>query len=228
MAILVAVGGEVFDMTPGAAFYTRGASYAAFAGRAATRTIALSSLKEEDISDDVADFTPDQLASRDHWVEFYRTKYAIVGTLVPDTPEQRRVRAERRAVERARAAAASLVRLEAKRSEGGRLFSRAELAVHDGTDPDKPLLLAVGGHVLDVSTSSWLYGVGSPRHVYAGKAVTRAVTLQSVTEEDIRLADDTTGFGEKEMQTMTDRVNFYLGKFPKVGVLQLGEVRSEL
>ena len=43
MAILVAVGGEVFDVTPGAAFYTRGASYAAFAGRAATRAIATAS-----------------------------------------------------------------------------------------------------------------------------------------------------------------------------------------
>lgn len=76
-----------------------------------------------------------------------------------------------------------------------------------------------GGHVLDVSRSSYIFGPGKPRHVYAGRAVTRAATLQSVRPQDIEAGDDTRDFDAAQRATMQQRISFFLGRYPKVGVL---------
>ena len=46
------------------------------------------------------------------------------------------------------------------------------------SDPDLPIWLGLGGHVIDVSKSAYLYGPGKPRSCYAGKDVTRISALQ--------------------------------------------------
>jgi len=46
------------------------------------------------------------------------------------------------------------------------------------SDPDLPIWLGLGGHVIDVSQSAYLYGPGKPRSCYAGKDVTRISALQ--------------------------------------------------
>ena len=43
--------------------------------------------------------------------------------------------------------------------------------------PPSTILLAIGGHVLDVTASAFLYGPGKPRWCYAGRAVGRASAL---------------------------------------------------
>jgi hypothetical protein len=55
----------VYDVTLGP--YQPGDQYAAFAGRACTRGVALPSLKPEDIHDDIRDFTDAQHASVAYW-----------------------------------------------------------------------------------------------------------------------------------------------------------------
>ena len=55
--------------------------------------------------------------------------------------------------------------------------------------------------------------------MYAGRAVTRAVTLQSVDPKDLELGDDTEDLDEAQLATMAQRTEFYLGKFDKVGTL---------
>ncbi|KAI0163289.1 hypothetical protein BJ166DRAFT_291033 [Pestalotiopsis sp. NC0098] len=44
----------------------------------------------------------------------------------------------------------------------------AELSAHDGTDPEKPIYLAINGTVYDVSANRRTYGPGGSYHVFAG------------------------------------------------------------
>lgn len=43
------------------------------------------------------------------------------------------------------------------------------LAQHDGTDPAKPIWLAIKGTVFDVSAKRGMYGPGAGYNVFAGK-----------------------------------------------------------
>jgi len=205
--LLLAVAGEVFDVTSGRPFYGDGGSYEAFAGRACGRGVALPSLEAADVSDDVSDFTPRQLKKLAYWVDFFRGKYPLVGTLEYDerwavrratdspwaqalplgvrrSPNHAARDAEREAWRRAAAAA----RREKRKAEAPpraalRDFTPAELALHDGSAPGRPICLAVGGVVLDVSERPRLFAPGGPRAVYAGRAVTRALALRSTAIE---------------------------------------------
>ena len=84
--VLLSLSGVVYDVSTGP--YHRGESYAAFAGRACTRGVALPSLKPSDISDDLEGFTDEQLAAVVHWEGFFREKYSAISRLVPDSSEQ--------------------------------------------------------------------------------------------------------------------------------------------
>ena len=118
----------------------------------------------------------------DGWVRFYDEKYGPrVGTVRYDAPAARAARrlelAARRAGEDAERDAAKKVRLVATLRDdcGGRVMSDAELRGLDGFD-GRGLALAIGGHVLDVSKSLYLYGpsasrdVRRPRHHASGGA----------------------------------------------------------
>ncbi len=81
--ILLAINGIVFDVTLGAKFYAPGKPYSCFAGRPVTRALSLGVTKEEDIHDDISDFTPDQFDAITEDVKFYSEKYYIEGYLYP-------------------------------------------------------------------------------------------------------------------------------------------------
>ena len=82
LPLLLAINHEVFDVGAGARFYEVGAGYHQFAGRDSSRALALGSLEEKDLTDDVADFTAQQRDYLREQVLFYRGKYPRVGTLV--------------------------------------------------------------------------------------------------------------------------------------------------
>jgi predicted heme/steroid binding protein len=48
-------------------------------------------------------------------------------------------------------------------------FTPAQLAQHDGSDPTKPILLAIKGTVFDVTAKRAMYGPGAGYNVFAGK-----------------------------------------------------------
>ncbi|KAG6375090.1 cytochrome b5 [Boletus reticuloceps] len=50
----------------------------------------------------------------------------------------------------------------------GRLFSESYLATFDGTDPSKPIYIAIDGDVFDVSSSRHTYGPGGSYYSMAG------------------------------------------------------------
>jgi hypothetical protein len=84
--ILLGMGGDVFDVTEkGRQFYGPGAPYALFAGRDATRALALGSLDDGDLArgGDVADFDDRQRAALREQHDFYLGKYPRVGRIAP-------------------------------------------------------------------------------------------------------------------------------------------------
>ena len=54
------------------------------------------------------------------------------------------------------------------------VFSAASLREHDGTDPDKPLLLCVLGEVFDVSSGAKFYGKGEGYNIFLGQDASRS------------------------------------------------------
>lgn len=78
--VLVAVLGSVFDVTSGRQHYGPGGAYSVFAGRDATRSFVTGKF-DQDLDDNIADFTPEQFAEVVRWREFYTThaSYRFVG-----------------------------------------------------------------------------------------------------------------------------------------------------
>ena len=51
------------------------------------------------------------------------------------------------------------------------------LREYDGTDPDKPIYLAIDGKIYDVSASPNFYGPGGHYHHFTGRDASRAVSI---------------------------------------------------
>ena len=107
LPLLLGMHGDIFDVkAKGSQFYGRGMGYNCFAGRDATRALALGSLDPKDIdnwrTDDFNEMQKQALAEQ---YAFYKGKYPVVGRIVEGDDSV------------ARAAAA--VEPEAPRAEGG-------------------------------------------------------------------------------------------------------------
>ena len=88
--IYIAVKGSVFDCSAGRQFYGPSGPYSNFAGRDASRGLALNSFDIEIIRDideeidDLEGLTEQQLEALNGWYEHFKRKYVYVGTLVPE------------------------------------------------------------------------------------------------------------------------------------------------
>ena len=54
-------------------------------------------------------------------------------------------------------------------------MSLEELKEYDGSDPSKPIYLAIRGRVYDVTVGKDFYEPGGPYHLFAGKDCSRAL-----------------------------------------------------
>lgn len=85
--IFIAVRGRVFDVTNGKSFYGPGGPYENFAGRDASRGLALNSFDPAVLTpldepiDDLKGLSDLELESLDGWEEHFENKYKVVGTL---------------------------------------------------------------------------------------------------------------------------------------------------
>ncbi|WFD35335.1 dihydrofolate reductase [Malassezia cuniculi] len=81
-----------------------------------------------------------------------------------------------------------------------RVFTEAELAKFDGTNPNLPILLAVRGDVFDVTAGKSFYAPGSGYSIFTGKDASRAFVtgcfrthlthdLRGLTEEQLKGLD---------------------------------------
>ena len=69
----------------------------------------------------------------------------------------------------------------------------AELSVFDGSDPNKPIYLAINGKIFDVSAGRHTYGPGGSYEVFAGRDATRAFVTGCFLEDrtgDMRGAEE--------------------------------------
>lgn len=98
----------------------------------------------------------------------------------------------------------------------GRVTS-GQLRAYDGSDPNKPLLMAIKGQIYDVSRGRMFYGPGGPYAMFAGRDATRALALMSFDAND--LTGETDGLSEAEMEVLQDWEAKFMEKYPKVGEL---------
>ncbi|XP_070495559.1 membrane-associated progesterone receptor component 1-like isoform X1 [Chironomus tepperi] len=82
--VLVAVNGNVYDVTKGKRFYGPGGPYAAFGGKDASRGLATFSVtaNEEIEYDDLSDLSPAEMESVNEWEMQFKEKYDFVGRLL--------------------------------------------------------------------------------------------------------------------------------------------------
>ncbi|PMD57310.1 cytochrome b5 [Hyaloscypha bicolor E] len=80
----VAIKGKVFDVT-GNKSYEKGGSYHVFAGHDASRALALTSTKPEDVRPDWEDLDDKEKQTLDDWMTFFSKRYNVVG-LVTSPP----------------------------------------------------------------------------------------------------------------------------------------------
>ncbi|KAG4939685.1 hypothetical protein AAZX31_16G171600 [Glycine max] len=93
-----------------------------------------------------------------------------------------------------------------------------ELKAYDGSDPEKPLLMAIKGQIYDVSQSRMFYGPGGPYALFAGKDASRALAKMSFEEKD--LTGDISGLGPFEVEALQDWEYKFMGKYVKVGTVK--------
>jgi membrane-associated progesterone receptor component len=103
---------------------------------------------------------------------------------------------------------------------GLRAYTRTELLGHTGADPGRRrILLGMNGDVFDVTDlGSQFYGPGAGYSVFAGRDSTRALALGTLSPDAIdnwRTAD----FTADQRVALAEQHAFYLGKYPRVGVL---------
>ncbi|KAJ1416738.1 Cytochrome b5-like heme/steroid binding domain [Sesbania bispinosa] len=92
-----------------------------------------------------------------------------------------------------------------------------ELRSYNGSDPNKPLLMAIKGQIYDVSAGRNFYGPGGPYAMFAGKECSRALALLSFKPEDIN--GNLEGLDESELAILEDWEYKFIEKYPKVGQL---------
>ncbi|XP_025013911.2 membrane steroid-binding protein 2 isoform X1 [Ricinus communis] len=93
-----------------------------------------------------------------------------------------------------------------------------ELKQYDGSDPKKPLLMAIKGQIYDVSQSRMFYGPGGPYALFAGKDASRALAKMSFEDKD--LTGDISGLGPFELEALQDWEYKFMSKYVKVGTIK--------
>ncbi|KAJ6818733.1 putative steroid-binding protein 3 [Iris pallida] len=92
-----------------------------------------------------------------------------------------------------------------------------ELKAFDGSDPGKPLLMAIKGNIFDVSVSRMFYGPGGPYALFAGRDASRALALMSFDAND--LTGNLEGLSSSELEVLQDWEYKFMEKYNKVGQL---------
>jgi len=86
------------------------------------------------------------------------------------------------------------------------LFSEGTLARYDGSDPNKPLYIAIDGDVYDVSANRQTYGPGGSYHIFAGRDAARAYATGCF---QTHLTYDVRGLDDKELRGLVHWKKFF-------------------
>eukprot|EP00244_Chara_vulgaris_P007950 TRINITY_DN2988_c0_g1_i1.p2 TRINITY_DN2988_c0_g1~~TRINITY_DN2988_c0_g1_i1.p2 ORF type:complete len:105 (+),score=16.44 TRINITY_DN2988_c0_g1_i1:260-574(+) len=97
-------------------------------------------------------------------------------------------------------------------------LTRSQLAVYNGSDSSKPLLVAVKGNIYDVTSAPNFYGKGGNYHCLVGKDASRALGRMSLEKPDLEssvLSDLTS----EQVTTLNEWEGKFRAKYPVVGRL---------
>ncbi|XP_064622214.1 neudesin-like [Lineus longissimus] len=99
-----------------------------------------------------------------------------------------------------------------------RIFTPADIAKYDGSDPAMPIFMAVKGVVFDVSAGKNFYGAGAPYNALVGKDATRAVAKMTLDEEDLNASLE--GLTPDQLDSLEEiYTGVYKEKYPVVGYM---------
>ncbi|TVU02996.1 hypothetical protein EJB05_51460 [Eragrostis curvula] len=93
-----------------------------------------------------------------------------------------------------------------------------ELRAYDGSDPKKPLLMAIKGQIYDVTQSRIFYGPGGPYASFAGRDASRALAKMSFEPND--LTGDISGLGPFEVEALQEWEYKFKSKYVTVGKIK--------
>ncbi|KZV61981.1 progesterone binding protein [Peniophora sp. CONT] len=90
-----------------------------------------------------------------------------------------------------------------------------QLKEFNGSDPNKPIYVAIKGTVFDVSPKRETYGPGASYNLFAGRDASRALGKSSLKEEDA--SPDYSDLPESERKVLDDWHSFFLKRYNVVG-----------
>ncbi|KAG2293180.1 hypothetical protein Bca52824_039849 [Brassica carinata] len=79
--LLMAIQGQIYDVSQSRMFYGPGGPYALFAGKDASRALAKMSFEENDLTGDISGLGPFELDALQDWEYKFMSKYVKVGTI---------------------------------------------------------------------------------------------------------------------------------------------------
>ncbi|KAL3342065.1 hypothetical protein AABB24_026203 [Solanum stoloniferum] len=84
--LLMAIKGQIYDVSQSRMFYGPGGPYALFAGKDASRALAKMSFEEKDLTGDTSGLGPFELEALQDWEYKFMSKYVKVGTVKQTVP----------------------------------------------------------------------------------------------------------------------------------------------
>jgi predicted heme/steroid binding protein len=83
----------------------------------------------------------------------------------------------------------------------------SQLAQYDGSDPSKPIYVAIKGRVFDVSGKKEMYGKGAGYNVFAGKDASKGLGMSSLDPKDA--VSDYSSLNEAQIKTLDQWEGFF-------------------
>lgn len=84
--LLMAIKGQIYDVSQSRMFYGPGGPYALFAGKDASRALAKMSFEEKDLTGDISGLGPFELEALQDWEYKFMSKYVKVGSIKSTVP----------------------------------------------------------------------------------------------------------------------------------------------
>ncbi|GMN44625.1 hypothetical protein TIFTF001_013816 [Ficus carica] len=84
--LLMAIKGQIYDVSQSRVFYGPGGPYALFAGKDASRALAKMSFEEKDLTGDISGLGPFEIDALQDWEYKFMSKYVKVGTIKKTVP----------------------------------------------------------------------------------------------------------------------------------------------
>ncbi|WVR06059.1 hypothetical protein IAU60_003087 [Kwoniella sp. DSM 27419] len=91
----------------------------------------------------------------------------------------------------------------------------SELSQYDGSDPSKPIYVAIKGRIFDVTPKAEMYGKGRGYNIFAGRDASKGLGMSSLDIADA--VPDYSSLNEAQMRTLDQWESFFEKRYNIVG-----------